>query len=196
MGAFARRLLLSLFFCWSVVTITFFLIHLTPGDPVDLMVEATATPRDREALKKELGLDKPLLAQYEAFFGGALRGDLGKSFLTKKQVTSELTQALPSTITLAFTSVLFSILLGLPLGIAAAAKKGTPVHFFSAGLFDARSFYAQLHHCSPSYFILQSQTRSVARQRKWRFIVDHLAHGESRYQPRRCLGQHDPRKPS
>ena len=76
----------------GVVTLVFALIHLMPGDPVDVMLGETARPADRAKLRTDLGLDRPLIDQYSGFLGGLVRGDLGTSIHTGKPV-SERVQA-------------------------------------------------------------------------------------------------------
>ncbi len=77
-----RRLLALIPVVLGVVTLVFFIIHLTPGDPVEIMLGETASPADRETLRRELGLDRPLLVQYFSFLGRVATGDLGQSLYT------------------------------------------------------------------------------------------------------------------
>ncbi|HEY5599922.1 MAG TPA: hypothetical protein VIK48_04455, partial [Candidatus Manganitrophaceae bacterium] len=75
-----RRLLWSAPALLGVLTGVFFLIHLTPGDPIDLMLGETAAEADRASLRSALHLDEPIFRQYRHFIVGALQGDLGQSF--------------------------------------------------------------------------------------------------------------------
>jgi peptide/nickel transport system permease protein len=74
-----KRLLLTLPAIVGVITIVFLLLHLIPGDPVEIMLGDTAVSAQKEQLRHDLGLDQPLLQQYGRFWSGVLHGDLGKS---------------------------------------------------------------------------------------------------------------------
>lgn len=119
------RLLTSLVTLLGVVTLVFFLIHLIPGDPVEYILGDSARPADREALRAELGLDKPVLQQYADYIGGLLRFDLGESLHSKQAVSSLLLERLPATLELSVAAFLLAILIAFPLGVLAARRKGT-----------------------------------------------------------------------
>jgi peptide/nickel transport system permease protein len=123
----ARRLALTVPVLLGVATLVFSLIHFIPGDPAQAMLGETAAPADVEALRRQLGLDRPLLEQYGAFLAGAVTGDLGVSLRTEQPVTAQLLERVPATFQLAGASMLVAILFALPLGIAAAVKRGTAV---------------------------------------------------------------------
>jgi ABC-type dipeptide/oligopeptide/nickel transport system permease component len=123
----ARRLLLTIPVLLGVATLVFSLIHLIPGDPALAMLGETASQEDVNALRERLGLDRPLLEQYVAFLRGAVRGDLGTSLRTNEPVTSAILTRLPATFELALAAMLVSIGFSIPLGIAAAVKRGTIV---------------------------------------------------------------------
>ena len=128
MGRFlARRLALTVPVLLGVATLVFSLIHFIPGDPAQAMLGETAAPSDVDALRRQLGLDRPLLEQYGAFLAGVAKGDLGTSLRTGQPVTSQLVERLPATAELAGASMLVAILFAIPLGIAAAVKRGTAV---------------------------------------------------------------------
>ena len=119
------RLLTSLVTLLGVVTLVFFLIHLIPGDPVEYILGDSARPADRDALRTELGLDKPLASQYANYLGGLLRLDLGQSLHSKQAVTHLLLERLPATVELSVAAFLLAILIAFPLGVLAARRKGT-----------------------------------------------------------------------
>ena len=123
----ARRLLLTVPVLLGVATLVFSLIHLIPGDPALAMLGETASQEDVDALRERLGLDRPLVAQYVAFLRGAARGDLGTSLRTNQPVTDAILERLPATVELALAAMLVSIGFSIPLGIAAAVKRGTIV---------------------------------------------------------------------
>lgn len=121
----ARRLLLTIPVLLGVATLVFSLIHLIPGDPALAMLGETASQEDVNALRERLGLDRPLIAQYVSFLRGVVRGDLGTSLRTNQPVTMAILERLPATFELALAAMLVSIGFSIPLGIAAAVKRGT-----------------------------------------------------------------------
>lgn len=121
-----RRLLLLLPILWGVATLVFLLIHLIPGDPVEIMLGETALPAAKAALRARLRLDLPLFTQYGLFLGGLVRGDLGNSFVTQEGVAGIIRRTLPATIELAAAGLAVALLLALPLGTMAAVFAGRP----------------------------------------------------------------------
>lgn len=119
-----RRLLLTIPVLLGVATLVFALIHLVPGDPAQAMLGETATPDDVDRLRKNLGLDKPLITQYGAFLAGVGRGDLGKSFRTGQPVAQEIGRRLGDTAILALSAMAVAIVVAIPLGILAAVFRG------------------------------------------------------------------------
>src|SRR2546421_7373608 len=115
-----RRLSLTLPVVWVVVTLVFGLIHLVPGDPVAQMLGEGATEAQIGRLRHELGLDQPILQQYRTYMVGVLHGDLGISFRNQETVARSILSRYPATIELAVASIIFSILLSVPLGVLAA----------------------------------------------------------------------------
>lgn len=118
-----RRILFSIPVLLGVATLTFFLVHLVPGDPVDLMLGDQATSLDKTALRHELGLDLPLGEQYVVFMKNLAHLDLGKSLLSKAPVAQELAQRIPATAELAIVAILIAIFIGIPLGVLASVKQ-------------------------------------------------------------------------
>jgi peptide/nickel transport system permease protein len=118
-----RRLIITLPVLWSVATVTFFLLHLVPGDPVDIMLGDMASYEEKQVLRQELGLDRPLAAQYSSFLGNLVRGDLGTSLRLKRPVTDQILSRLPATAELAAGALAIALLLGIPLGVIAAIKQ-------------------------------------------------------------------------
>ena len=108
-----------------VAIVTFSLIHITPGDPVSLMAGDLATPEQKEAIRKDMGLDRPIYQQLVIYFSDLLRGDLGESIFNKFKVTTLISQRLEPTLFIAVFSQLVSIIIAIPLGILAAWKANT-----------------------------------------------------------------------
>lgn len=111
---------------FGVTLLTFALIRLVPGDPIELLVgERGIDPARHAQLRAELGLDKPMLVQYGLYIGNVLQGDLGRSIVTKEPVLQEFLTLFPATIELSVCAILFAVALGVPMGIVAAVRRGT-----------------------------------------------------------------------
>lgn len=122
----ALRILRALVTVWGVVTLVFLLVHIIPGDPIDAILGDQASSDDRVALRKALRLDQPLVAQYLAFVGDTIDGTLGHSFRQRdREVSGLIKEALPHTARLALLSMLIALGIALPLGILAAARRGS-----------------------------------------------------------------------
>lgn len=123
----ARRLLIILPVMWAVVTLVFLLIHIVPGDPVRQLVGENASEEQYQAVKSELGLDKPLLTQYGDYWKGLLRGDWGTNPITKEPVLKRIASRYPATIKLAIVAMIIAISISIPLGVTAATHRGSPI---------------------------------------------------------------------
>lgn len=110
----------------GVTLLAFLFIHLIPGDPIEVLAGERGLPPERHAaLLRQLGLDRPLWEQYGLFFINILRGDLGHSLVTREPVLSEFLTLFPATIELSLCALTFALVIGLPVGIMAAIKRGT-----------------------------------------------------------------------
>jgi peptide/nickel transport system permease protein len=105
-----------------LLSVTIFLFVRVTGDPAVLLVEPGASKDDLEAIRRDLGLDRPLVAQYLQFVAGLARGDFGKSFYYRGPVLELYLSRLPYSLMLAATAMGFSLLIGIPLGIIAAVR--------------------------------------------------------------------------
>lgn len=112
---------------FGVVTVVFLVVHLIPGDPVEIMLGEQAQAVDKEALRHELGLDKPVHVQYAEYLRHILHGDLGHSIHTKRPVMRSIAERLPATAELAIAAMLVALVLAIPLGLLAAYKKNSIV---------------------------------------------------------------------
>jgi len=122
MGVFlAKRALQLIPVIWGVGTLVFLLLHLVPGDPVDIMLGENAVLANKEALRASLNLDKPIGEQYVIFWKNALTGKLGTSFISRRPVEEMIAERAPSTFTLALLALLWAVAIALPLGVLAAA---------------------------------------------------------------------------
>lgn len=120
-----RRMLALVPVALGVATLTFALIHLVPGDPVVAMLGDTAAPADLAGMRHQLGLDRPLAAQYASFITGLLHGDLGESISYHQPVARLIAERFPATLELAGAGLLVAILIAFPLGFIAGAKPGS-----------------------------------------------------------------------
>jgi len=120
-----RRLLGAIPVLWGVATLVFVIMRLLPGDPAALMLsEAGGSAQAITELRAELGLDKPLIAQYGRYLLQLAHADLGTSLFTQRPVAETIGEQMPSTIELAVASILVAIILDIALGVVAAARAG------------------------------------------------------------------------
>jgi dipeptide transport system permease protein len=110
----------------GITLLTFFLIRLVPGDPIETMAgERGIDPARHELLRKEYGFDRPILVQYGIYIARVLQGDLSKSVITQAPVLDEFLALFPATIELAVCAILFALVIGLPAGILAAVRRNS-----------------------------------------------------------------------
>lgn len=107
----------------GIVTLVFLLIHIVPGDPVEVMLGESARPADRQALRQALGLDQPLLQQWWQYVSGVLQFELGQSLHSRQAVSELLLTRIPATLQLSIVSLLVALAFALPLGVLAAVHK-------------------------------------------------------------------------
>lgn len=129
-----RRLLLMVPVAFLVTIGVFMLIHLTPGDPALILLGEDRTPQAIAAIHQQLGLDKPLYVQYLIWLGRLLHGDLGRSITTHEQVTGAILDRLPATLELGIVSLVWSLLVAIPLGTIAAVRRGSLIDQLATGL--------------------------------------------------------------
>ena len=120
----ARRLLALAPTLVGIASLVFLLLHVVPGDPVDVMIGESAAPAARAELRTRLGLDRPLLAQYASWLGAAAHGDFGESIRSRRPVATLVAERMPATALLALAACLVAAAIGIPLGAMAAASKG------------------------------------------------------------------------
>jgi ABC-type dipeptide/oligopeptide/nickel transport system permease component len=120
----ALRALLLVPTLLGVLVVAFLLLHVAPGDPVQAMVGERADPETLERLRQELHLDDPLPARFAQYAGGALRGDLGNSYITGRPILTDLMQRFPATLQLALAAMGLAVTLGILVGVAGAWRPG------------------------------------------------------------------------
>lgn len=119
-----RRIVVTIPVWFAVLTLVFLMRPLVPGDPVAIMFFGRSSSQDAmDAMRKDLGLDKPLVSQYFTYVGNVMRGDLGTSITTRRPVMDEIRARYPATLKLALGSLLISSLIGLIAGMFAAIHK-------------------------------------------------------------------------
>jgi peptide/nickel transport system permease protein len=122
------RLLLTPVMLWLISSLVFLLLRATPGDPVDALLGPRAPQAAKEALRSQLGLNKPLFGQYLDYLGSLLRFDLGTSLLSKDQsVWSIIQKFLPATVELTLFGLAIALLVGVGIGIFTASQPHTPL---------------------------------------------------------------------
>ncbi|MGH2732900.1 MAG: ABC transporter permease [Actinomycetota bacterium] len=122
-----RRVVLLVPVMLGVTLVTFVVMRLAPGDPTALLVDERSAGIDTaaaESIRRQWGLDQPPHIQYLRFLGGLARGDMGRSFSTRQQVTPAILERLPATAMLALAALAFAIVAGMLLGVLAAVKHG------------------------------------------------------------------------
>ena len=131
-GYLLRRLVLMLVTLFGVSVIIFVLLRIVPGNIVDILFAAAGyvDPADKAQLERDLGLDQSMVVQYLHWIGGLLRGDLGYSYVSEKPALEEILPRIPVTAKLAGLALLFSTVIGVPLGVISAVRQGTRLDYF------------------------------------------------------------------
>lgn len=120
-----RRVLLLVPTLLGVLTVVFFMVALSPGDPARVMLGERATEQQLEELRAELGLDRPLGEQYVLYLNRAVRLDFGRSIKTRRPVMEEISELFPATVELALVAMVIATAMGVLIGIISAVKKNT-----------------------------------------------------------------------
>jgi peptide/nickel transport system permease protein len=124
----------------------FFLIHLTPGNPIDAMMAESADAGVKAELTRQLGLDQPIHVQYVRWMGRLLHGDLGRSIRNNQPVVEDVGRRLRPSLELALLAVLIALVVAFPLGILSAARRNTPAD-------GAGTAFALIGICMPNFLI-------------------------------------------
>lgn len=145
----AKRIVYAFGVLFIVATLNFIIFQVIPPyDPVDMLVDPRFSPEAKDQLRKEWGLDQPLSTRYVKYIRNLFVLNLGRSFMTKEPVTYEISRRLPSTIILLGTSFISTVLVGIPIGILAASKRGSKTDVLTIGIglftYAAPSFFIQL----------------------------------------------------
>jgi peptide/nickel transport system permease protein len=114
--------------------VVFLLLRLIPGDPAQVLAGADSRPETIEAIRREMGLDRPLPVQYAIWLSRVAQGDLGRSLLSRLPISTLLLQRIPATLELTAAAILLTLLFALPLGIIAAIRPGSWVDWFISSM--------------------------------------------------------------
>ncbi|MBI4278907.1 MAG: ABC transporter permease [Armatimonadetes bacterium] len=117
-----KRLVLSVPVMFGVAFIVFSMIRLIPGDPAQIIAGQAATPEYVAAIRRDLGLDRPIIVQFGVYFSSLVRADLGRSIRSRAPVTEELAARIPNTVRLAAASIVIATLVGVGAGIVSAVR--------------------------------------------------------------------------
>jgi len=120
-----RRFLASIAVLYIVASLAFVMIRLAPGDPVEVRLGIYASEQAVQAMRKELGLDRPLFIQYLDFLKGLVVGDFGESLINRKSVAAEIGHVLPYTLELTVTGIFLGSVLGIPIGVYTALYRNS-----------------------------------------------------------------------
>jgi ABC-type dipeptide/oligopeptide/nickel transport system permease component len=155
-----NRLLLLIPVLLGISLVVLILIDFTPGDPARMMLGAQASQEQVDALREELGLNDPLPVRYGRFLWGVVNGDFGTSLMTKRPVIDEMLERFPYTLTLVTIGIIFSVFLGIPIGIYAATHRHTWKD-------NAAIFLALIAVSMPSFWFALLLIRFFAVQLGW-----------------------------
>src|SRR5678815_3884321 len=144
--AVLRRLGGAILLLWLVLTITFALIRLAPGDAAAFLVPPTASAADVARIRAELGLDQSIVVQYARWGAALLHGDLGESFSLHQPVAQAIAQALPISLGLGFVSLALTFLIGVPIGMVQAVRR-------NKGLDRFLTVLTTLVYAAPSFWL-------------------------------------------
>ena len=126
-GYLLRRLLQAIPLLLGISIITFLIVHLAPGGPTDILVSPDTSPADLARVERALGLDRPLPVQYAMWLGRMVSGDMGRSYLTGREVSVKIFERLPNTLLLSVTAFVVAIIFAIPIGIVSAVRQYSPL---------------------------------------------------------------------
>jgi len=109
----------------GISLISFFVMHLAPGDPTALFIDPNVNPAELARVKANWGLDQPIYIQYGKWLINAVKGDFGRSYITSQPVIAEIGERLPATLLLMISSMILTLLISIPIGVYSAVKKGS-----------------------------------------------------------------------
>lgn len=166
-----RRALSAAVLLFVISAVSYWLIRLIPGDPARTILGITATPEQVTQKQHELGLDRPVLTSYLQWLGDALHGDLGRSWFTQEPITSALTNRLPTTMSVTLGATVVSAVLGVTIGMIAAARRGAVDRILQV--------VSALGFAVPNFLVAMYLVVVFAVQLKWLPATGYVPLGES-----------------
>ena len=142
----ARRIPYVIPQLFGITLVSFFMVKLIPGDPAVMMLGPMASERSLTALREKMGLSKPLWQQFLYYIRDVIHGDFGTSWQTTRPVTEDLFQRFPATLELVTFGLLLALIIGFPLGVAAARLRSGPVRKFA-------DYYGLLAGAMPDFWL-------------------------------------------
>ncbi len=118
-----NRLLSLIVTVFGISILVFLMIHLTPGDPAEMMLGERASKQALQELRERLGLNQPLYVQYGRFVSRLLKGDLGRALRTNEKITTEIAERFPATVELSVMAMIFAVVIGMTAGIISATRQ-------------------------------------------------------------------------
>jgi peptide/nickel transport system permease protein len=187
-----RRVLQMILIILLVTIIVFFMMRLLPGDPILMFLSSQdsqqITQEELTHLKHELGLDRPMIVQYFDWLGDVARGDLGKSVINQTPIINEVKKRMPITFELGLIAFVFSIVIGIPLGVISAVKRGTMTDTTLTSI-------GNLGVCVPSFWLGILLIYAIGYKANWlpiygyvSFTKDPLMNIKESIMPVICLG--------
>src|SRR3546814_2356631 len=146
-----------------VAVLTFFLMHLLPGDPAVIIAGDQASPEAIERMRRQLGLDRPVLEQLVLWIARLAQGDFGTSLILNQSVVSAVVERLPITLSLALVSFVITIPVGIALGVIAACFRDT---WFDAGALAVALVGVSL----PNFWVAIQIGRASCRERVCQYV--------------------------
>jgi peptide/nickel transport system permease protein len=130
-GYLLRRILLMLLTLFGMSILIFVVLRLVPGNIADILVDSAGIvdPKQKLKIEQELGLDQPLIFQYWQWISGLFRGDLGYAYVSERPAIEEILPRLPVTAKLAVLALVFSVVIGLPLGVISAVNRNSMIDY-------------------------------------------------------------------
>jgi peptide/nickel transport system permease protein len=151
MGYVLRRLIQAVLILLGVSLVTFTILFAMPNDPARQVAGRTASPQQVEEIRRQLGLDLPLPAQYARYLGKLAQGDLGRSYVQRSQVAELIGARLPASLLLMLGAIACELLIGLTIGTIAALKRNTP---FDQGAMVGALFFVSVPQFLVGYTLL------------------------------------------
>lgn len=155
-----KRILLMIPVLLGITFVVFGIMELSPGDPARSLLGEGARQEDVDALREEMGLNRPFMTRYVSYIGDAVQGDLGESYRTKLPVIEDIVRKFPNTFIIAFFGLMLALLIGVPLGIYSAVKQYSVIDIGS-------QIMAMFLSAMPAFFVGMLLLLAFSLNLKW-----------------------------